>query len=96
MSQSAGAFGQQALEFIEEVDRVGSPAAVVETVYHVLRASGFEGLFFAELDPRPIEKFDDFVLASRCPAEFGTHLHRKELRRHRCEHSARPPLDPYV
>jgi hypothetical protein len=70
MSQSAGAFGQQALEFIEEVDRVGSPAVVVETVYRVLKGLGFEGLFFAELDPRPIEKFDDFVLASRCPAAF--------------------------
>lgn len=57
-------FGQQALEFIEEVDRVGSPAGVVEAVYRVLRASGFEGLFFAELDPRR-------MLASRCPAEFG-------------------------
>jgi hypothetical protein len=68
MSQSAGAFGQQALEFIEEVDRVGSPAVVVETVYRVLKGLGFEGLFFAELDPRPIERFDDFVLASRCPA----------------------------
>ena len=71
MPQAAEAFGQQALEFIEEVDRLGSPAAVVEAVYRVLRASGFEGLFFAELDPRPIEKFDDFVLASRCPTEFG-------------------------
>jgi hypothetical protein len=52
MSQSAGAFGQQALEFIEEVDRVGSPAVVVETVYRVLKGLGFEGLFFVELDPR--------------------------------------------
>ncbi len=71
MSQSADAFGQQALEFIEEVDRLGSPATVVEAVYRALSALGFEGLFFAELDPRPIQKFDDFVLASRCPAEFG-------------------------
>lgn len=68
MPQSAEAFGQQALEFIEEVDRLGDPAAIV---YRVLGALGFEGLFFAELDPRPIRKFDDFVLASCCPAEFG-------------------------
>ncbi len=37
----------------------------------MLSQLGFEGLFFAELDPRPLQKFDDFVLASRCPAEFG-------------------------
>jgi LuxR family transcriptional regulator, quorum-sensing system regulator BjaR1 len=71
MPRSAEAFGQQALEFIEEVDRLGSPASVVEAVYRVIRTFGFDGLFFAELDPRPIHKFDDFVLASRCPTEFG-------------------------
>ena len=32
---------------------------------------GFEGLFIGELDPRPLLSFDDFVLASRCPPEFG-------------------------
>ncbi len=71
MPHSANAFGQKALEFIEEVDRLGNPASVVEAVYRILGESGFSGIFFAELDPRPIQKFDDFVLASRCPAEFG-------------------------
>jgi LuxR family quorum sensing-dependent transcriptional regulator len=71
MPRSAKVFGEEALEFIEEVDRLGNPASVVETVYRMLGKFGFEGLFFAELDPRPIQKFDDIVLASRCPTEFG-------------------------
>lgn len=64
-------FGQQALEFIEELDRLDSPEVVVEVTYRLLGRLGFEGLFFAELDPRLLRRFDDFVLASRCPPEFG-------------------------
>jgi hypothetical protein len=52
MPRSAKAFGQEALEFIEEFDRLGNPTSVVEAVYRIVGEFGFEGLFFAELDPR--------------------------------------------
>lgn len=91
MATRAQAFGQQALEFIEEVDRLDSPDAVVEAVYRAVAGLGFEGLFFAEFHPRPGQNFEDFVLASRCPAELRAIYTKRDyasvdpnIRRARC------------
>jgi len=72
MAITARTLGQEAFEFAEGVDRLNTPSAVVEAIYRAVAGLGFEGLFFAELQSRPGQNFDDFVLASRCPAEFGT------------------------
>jgi LuxR family quorum sensing-dependent transcriptional regulator len=67
MAETAQGFGRQAFDFIETLDRLDSPAAVVEAMYRAVAQLGFQGVFFAELDPRPPKRFEDFVLASRCP-----------------------------
>jgi LuxR family quorum sensing-dependent transcriptional regulator len=71
MTAAAQSFGREAFDFIEDLDRLDSPDSVIETMYRVVAQLGASGLFFAELDPRPPKRFEDFVLASRCPSEFG-------------------------
>jgi LuxR family quorum sensing-dependent transcriptional regulator len=71
MPETAQSFGRQAFDFIETLDRLDSPASVVEAMYRAAAQLGFQGVFFAELDPRPPQRFEDFVLASRCPPELG-------------------------
>jgi LuxR family quorum sensing-dependent transcriptional regulator len=71
MAATAQGFGREAFDFIDNLDRFDNPEFVIEAMYRVVAQLGVEGVFFAELDPRPPKRFEDFVLASRCPSEFG-------------------------
>jgi LuxR family quorum sensing-dependent transcriptional regulator len=70
MANTAQAFGQEALDFIEDLDRLSSADAVAEAMIGVVARFGFEGLIIAGLRPEPGQGFEDLVLAAKCPADF--------------------------
>ncbi len=63
-------FGQETFDFIEQLDGFSSADGVAEAMHRIIARFGFEGLFFAGLQPKPGQSFDDLILAARCPAEF--------------------------
>jgi hypothetical protein len=70
MTKAAQAFGREAFEFIENLDRQPSPDAVIQAMSRAVARFGFEGLFVSWLQAPANQPFDDIVLAAQCPSEF--------------------------
>jgi LuxR family quorum sensing-dependent transcriptional regulator len=64
------AFGQEALHFIEDVDRVSTTEAVAEMMARITSRFGFEGLFIGGHKANPRLTFNELLLATKCPPEF--------------------------
>jgi LuxR family quorum sensing-dependent transcriptional regulator len=67
MTGTANSFGQEALDFVESLDRVDTSDAVVDTMQGAISRFGFEWVAFAGILPKPGETMDDLVLAHRAP-----------------------------
>jgi LuxR family quorum sensing-dependent transcriptional regulator len=93
MAMTAQPFGREAFEFIEDLDRLSSAAAVMERMDRAVSRFGFENLIVTGLSPQPDQSFDDLVLATRWPAEFHA-LYVSSLRQRRSKHSPRPSFVP--
>jgi LuxR family quorum sensing-dependent transcriptional regulator len=81
MARRARGFGQQALDFIEEVGRLDHPGAVVEATHRVISRLGFDWFVFTGLVPEPGQDFDELVLAGRFPGEFREAYARRDYMR---------------
>lgn len=75
MVQSAETFGQEALQFIGELDRVSTMEAVAERMSAITSRFGFEGLFIGGHKAHPSLTFNELLLATRCPPEFQQVYH---------------------
>ncbi len=62
-------YGQEAFELIERLERLSTPEAVIEAVQAVVGRFGFEFFCFNTF-PRPPQKFDEVMLASKLPPEW--------------------------
>jgi len=75
MAQSAETFGQEALQFVGELDRVSTMEAVAERMSAITSRFGFEGLFIGGHKAHPSLTFNELLLATRCPPEFQQVYH---------------------
>jgi hypothetical protein len=64
MTKAAQAFGREAFEFIENLDRQPNPDAVIQAMSRAVGRFGFEGLFVSWLRAPSNQPFDDVVLAA--------------------------------
>jgi Autoinducer binding domain len=94
MAPTAQGFGREAFEFIEDLDRLCSPGAVVEAMHRVVAQFGFEGSVITGLRAQPGQSFNDLVLVAKWPAEFQTVYFSRGLPSLRSERQACPSLDP--
>jgi hypothetical protein len=70
MTTKAQAFGREAFDFIEGVDRLYAPVAVMEAMRCVSSQFGFEWFVFTGLVPQPGQAFDDLLLSGLFPDGF--------------------------
>jgi LuxR family transcriptional regulator, quorum-sensing system regulator BjaR1 len=70
MTTTAPAFGREAFDFIEGVDRLCAPVAVMEAMRCVVAQFGFEWFVFTGLVPQPGQAFDDLLLSGLFPDGF--------------------------
>jgi len=75
MAGSAEVFGQEAFQFIEELDSLDTADAVADAMKRVTARFGFEGLFIGGHKGHPSLSFNEIMLATKCPPELqATHL----------------------
>jgi LuxR family transcriptional regulator, quorum-sensing system regulator BjaR1 len=67
MTGTANSFGQEAFDFVESLDRLDTPDAILDTMQGAISRFGFEWVAFAGILPKPGETMDDLVLAHRSP-----------------------------
>ena len=67
MTAKANSFGQRTFDFIEGLDRLDTPEAVLDTMLRVVSRFGFEWLAFTGILPKPGETLDDLILAHHSP-----------------------------
>jgi hypothetical protein len=67
MTAKANSFGQRTFDFIEGLDRLDTPEAVLGTMLRVVSRFGFEWLAFTGILPKPGETLDDLILAHHSP-----------------------------
>jgi LuxR family transcriptional regulator, quorum-sensing system regulator BjaR1 len=65
MTGTANSFGQEALDFVESLDRLDTPDAVLDAMQGAISRFGFEWVAFSGVLPKPGETMDDLVLAHR-------------------------------
>jgi hypothetical protein len=53
VTQEFQAFGQETFDVIEQLDAFSSGDNVAEKMHRIIARFGFEGLFFAGLQPKP-------------------------------------------
>jgi LuxR family quorum sensing-dependent transcriptional regulator len=70
MTTTAQAFGREAFDFVEGVDRLSTPKAVTDNLYQAVSRLGFESLFFAEVRSQPDRDIDPYVFVAKCHPEF--------------------------
>ena len=75
MTISAEAFGQEALQFIGDLDRVTTTEAVAEGMARIISRFGFQGLFIGGHKAHPRLTFNELLLATKCPPEFQRVYH---------------------
>jgi LuxR family transcriptional regulator, quorum-sensing system regulator BjaR1 len=95
MTTTAGGFGQEAFTFIDGLDRLHTPDAIMRAMHRVVSRFGFEWLVFTGLVPKPGETFDDLVLAEHAPDGFHALYNARDYIRcdpnvHRAVHSSHP------
>ena len=67
MTAKANSFGQRTFDFIEGLDRLDTPEAVLDTMLRVVSRFGSEWLAFSGILPKPGETLDDLILAHHSP-----------------------------
>lgn len=67
MTGTANSFGQEAFDFVESLDRLDTPDAVLDIMQGATSRFSFEWVAFAGILPKPAETMDDLVLAHRSP-----------------------------
>jgi hypothetical protein len=67
MTGTANSFGQEAFDFVESLDRLDTPDAVLDIMQGATSRFGFEWVASAGILPKPAEMMDDLVLAHRSP-----------------------------
>src|SRR4029078_8105742 len=67
MTAKANSFGQRPFDFIEGLDRLDTPEAVLGTMLRVVSRFGFEWLAFTGILPKAGETLDDLILAHHSP-----------------------------
>ena len=67
MTGTANSFGQEAFDFVESLDRLDTPGAVLDTMQGAISRFGLEWVALAGILPKPGETMDDLVLAHRSP-----------------------------
>lgn len=74
-AQSAETFGQEALHFIGELDRVTTTEAVAERMARIASRFGFDALFIGGHKAHPRLTFNEILFATKCPPEFQRVYH---------------------
>lgn len=72
MTAKANSFGQRTFDFIEGLDRLDTPEAVLDTMLRVVSRFGSEWLAFSGILPKPGETLDDLILAHHSPDDCTT------------------------
>jgi LuxR family transcriptional regulator, quorum-sensing system regulator BjaR1 len=95
MTTTARGFGQEAFTFIDGLDQLHTPDAVMRALHRVVSRFGFEWLVFTGLAPKPGETFDDLVLAEHAPDGLHALYNARDYIRvdpnvHRAVRSSRP------
>jgi LuxR family quorum sensing-dependent transcriptional regulator len=67
MTATASSFGQEAFDFVDGLDRLDTPDAVLGTMQRVVSRFGFEWVAFTGILPKPGETMDDLILAHHSP-----------------------------
>jgi LuxR family transcriptional regulator, quorum-sensing system regulator BjaR1 len=75
MTRSAEVFGQEALQFIGDVDRATTTEAVAQRMAGIVSRFGFEGLFIGGRKAHPRLSFNEILFATKCPPEFQRVYH---------------------
>lgn len=75
MTISAEAFGQDALQFIGDLDRLSTTEAVAEGMGRITSRFGFQALFIGGHKAHPRLTFNELLLATKCPPEFQRVYH---------------------
>jgi DNA-binding CsgD family transcriptional regulator len=69
MSGESFEYGRDAFAFIDALDRLASPAQVMDEMQRVLRKCGFEFFCFSNF-VRPDQRFEEVIWACRVPPEW--------------------------
>jgi LuxR family quorum sensing-dependent transcriptional regulator len=77
MAPTTEPFGQEAFDFIEDLNHLSTAAAVAEEMSRVTAGLGFTGLYIGGHKARPSLGFNELLLATKCPAEFQVIYHSK-------------------
>ena len=74
MTTTTQSFGQEAFDFIDSLDRLYTPDAILGAMHRVVSRFGFDWLVITGLLPKPGESFDDLILAEhfRMGSEHST------------------------
>ena len=92
MAGSAEVFGQEAFQFIEELDSLDTADAVADAMKRVTARFGFEGLFIGGHKGHPSLSFNEIMLATKCPPELQAAYHsRGYIHEDPIENSRAPP-----
>ena len=86
MTTTTQSFGQEAFDFIDSLDRLYTPDAILGAMHRVVSRFGFDRLVITGLLPKPGESFDDLILAEHFPVQST--LQRARL------HPLRPECSP--
>jgi hypothetical protein len=96
MTTTTQSFGQEACDFIDSLNRLYTPDAILGRAMHrVVSRFGFDRLVITGLLPKPGESFDDLILAEHFPDGFralysGRDYIRFDPNVHRSVHSSHP------
>jgi LuxR family quorum sensing-dependent transcriptional regulator len=72
MPTTAQVFGQDVLDFIENIDHLSSASQLAREVDRTISGFGFEAFLIGGHKARPDLSFNDILLATKCPTEFVT------------------------
>jgi LuxR family quorum sensing-dependent transcriptional regulator len=72
MPTAAQIFGQDVLDFIENIDHLSSAKQLAREMDTVIAGFGFDAFLIGGHKARPDLSFNDILLATKCPTEFVT------------------------
>jgi LuxR family transcriptional regulator, quorum-sensing system regulator BjaR1 len=70
-------FGQEAFQFIDELDSLSTADAVADAMKRATARFGFEGLFIGGHKGHPSLSFNEIMLATKCPPELQAIYHSR-------------------
>jgi LuxR family quorum sensing-dependent transcriptional regulator len=77
MGKTAQFFGQEAFDFIDDLNRLSTTQALAEAMIRVTTRFGFDGLFIGGRNAHPSLSFNELLFATKCPPEFQAVYHRQ-------------------